>query len=108
MHHVRVTTITGHEAEITHEEAMRISKEMQMSGDDFHKNVEHRNNKYLEDAEKSISNIGARYGFHNINTEDDLKELLSHMLDIDQDVANIIVEIIEQRIGAHHKKIYSA
>lgn len=107
MQHVRVHTITGHEVEITHEEAMRISQEMQQSGDDFHETVRHRNEKYLAKAERNIADIGARYGFHNISTEDDLKELLSCMLDVDQDAANIIVEIIEQRIGTHHHKIYT-
>jgi hypothetical protein len=29
------------------------------------------------------------------------------MLDVDQDAANILVEIIEQRIGTHHHKIYT-
>jgi hypothetical protein len=109
MHHVRATTITGHEVELTHEEAMRIANELSMSsGDDFHEKVKERNHKYLERAEKNISDIAARYGFHNIETESDLKELLAHMLDVDQDVADILVEIIEQRIGTHHKKIYSA
>jgi hypothetical protein len=109
MNHVRVTTINGHEVEITHEEAMRIANELAMpGGDDFHQKVKERNQKYLEKAEKNISDIGARYGFHNIETESDLKELLAHMLDVDQDVADILVEIIEQRIGTHHKKIYSA
>lgn len=107
MQHVRVHTITGHEVEIPHEEAMRISQEMQSSGDDFHETVRHRNEKYLAKAERNIADIGARYGFLNISTEDDLKELLSCMLDVDQDVANIIVEIIEQRIGTHYHKIYT-
>lgn len=108
MNHVRVTDIAGHVVEITHEEAQRIAHEIHMDEpDDFHKKVIQRNQKYLEKAEKNISDIGARYGFHNIETESDLKELLAHMLDIDQDVADILVEIIEQRIGTHHKKIYS-
>lgn len=107
MHHVRVTTITGHEVEIPHEEAKRIAKEMQMNGDDFHKKVAECNSKYLEKAENSISEIAARYGFRNIESEADMKEILAAMLDIDQDVADLMIEIIEQRIGAHHTHIYS-
>ena len=108
MQHVRITTITGPEAEITHEEAMRIVKEFSKpSMDEFHEEVKERNWEYLEKAEMNISDIAARHGIFNVSTEDDIKELLAYVLEVDQSVANLIVEIIEQRIGTHHKKIYS-
>lgn len=101
MHHVRVTTITGHEVEITHEEAQRIAKEIHFDGNEFHREMQLHNQHYLEKAERNISDIAARYGFRNISTEDDMKELIAFMLDVDQDVANLLVEVMEQRIGQH-------
>jgi hypothetical protein len=107
MNHVRVTTINGHEVEIPHEEAMRISKGMDLPLDSFHEKVKAHNKKYLEKAEKNINDIGSRYGFHNIETEEDLKEFLSCMCGISYDAADALIEIVEQRIANHHHRIYT-
>jgi hypothetical protein len=110
MNHVRVTTVTGHEVEIPHEEALRIAESMhpQHHVDDFHKNVEKRNMHYHLKASENIKEIAERHGFTDIHgTEPEYKDLLSRMLDGCDDLGDLIVEIIEERIAHHHKEIYS-
>ena len=110
MNHVRVTTVTGQEVEITPEEAIRIAKSMhpQHHVDDFHKNVEKRNTHYHLNASENIREIASRHGFVNLHgTEEEYKELLARMMDAEDDLGDLIVEIIEERIAAHHKEIYS-
>lgn len=113
MNHVRVTTITGAEVEITHEEAQRIAEETMLhpshhNVDEFHRKVEERNNHYHRKAVENIRVLAARYGFSELqNIEPEYKRLLSAVLLADVDVGDLIVEIIEERISKHHQEIYS-
>jgi hypothetical protein len=110
MNHVRVTTVTGQEVEITPEEALRIAKSMhpQHHVDDFHARVEKRNIHYHLKATENIKEIAHRHGFTDIHgTEPEYKELLARMLDGCDDLGDLIVEIMEERIAHHHKEIYS-
>lgn len=105
---VRVTTVAGQEVEIPHQEAMRIAKMHAPKADDFHQRVALRNEHYTKNAMEGIRNIAARNGDHNVGeAEGEIKELLSCMLGGCPDLGDLIVEIIEQRIGEHHEKIYS-
>lgn len=106
MNHVRVTTISGAEVDIPHAEAERIAK-MMKPVDAFHHNVKERNVQYHKNAMESIRDIAARYEIHNVSEkEEDLKELLG-CISGNNDLADLIVEIIEERVSAHHMKIYS-
>lgn len=110
MNHVRVTTVTGHEVDIPHEEALRIAQSMhpQKTLDNFHEAVKLHNEHYHKKAAENIKEIAARNGFVNFNgSEEEYKELISCMLDEDFDIGDLIVEIVEERISAHHKEIYS-
>lgn len=110
MNHVRVTTVTGQEVEITPEEALRIAKSMhpQHHVDDFHARVEKRNTHYHLKASENIKEIANRHDFVNLHgTEEEYKELLARMLDGCDDLGDLIVEIMEERIAHHHKEIYS-
>lgn len=105
---VRVTTVAGQEVEIPHHEVTRIAKMHHYQNDDFHQKVALRNEHYTNNALEGIRSIAARNGYHNVgNTEGEIKELLSCMLGSCPDLGDLIVEIIEQRIGEHHEKIYS-
>jgi hypothetical protein len=111
MNHVRVTTITGHEVEIPHEEAIRIAKSMhpQHHVDDFHARVENRNIHYHLKASENIKAIAERHGFTDLlGTEDEYKDLLTACLESGcDDIGDLIVESAEERIAHHHKEIYS-
>lgn len=111
MNHVRVITTTGAEAEITHEEALRIAKMVMPhhnSIDEFHKRVEERNAHYLKNANSNIRTIAERHGFTDFHgNEEELKELLARMLGTSLDIGDLIVEIAEQRIAHHHEEIYT-
>lgn len=110
MNHVRAITITGQEVELSHEEVQRIAKSLHPSPhhvDDFHKAVKERNEHYLNKACASIKEIAERHGITDLhNTEEEYKELLSNLKHSD-DFGDLLVEIMEQRIAAHHKEIYS-
>lgn len=107
MEYVKVTTITGQEVEITHEEAQRIAGSVKTI-DAFHIAVKERNNQYHQKASDSIKEIAARHGFTNLHgTEEEYKKLLAHAMHTHPDIADLIVEIAEERIAHHHKKIYS-
>lgn len=108
MNHVRVTTITGQEVEIPHEEALRISHHVNphKSVDSFHQRVKERNEHYLKKACTKIREIAEKHGYSDLHgTEDEYKQLLSDKLG--DDIGDLIVEIIEQRIAHHHQEIYS-
>lgn len=110
MNHTRVITITGQEVEIPHEEVVRISKTLHHNTnvDDFHARVEKRNTHYNLNASENIKKIAHRHGFTDIHgTEEEYKELLARMLDGCDDLGDLIVEIMEERIAHHHKEIYS-
>lgn len=109
MNHVRVTTVTGQEVEISLEEAHRIATHMHPKMDPFHEKVAERNRHYHHKAQKNIEDIAARHGFSGLDgTENEYKALISHMLgDDDDDIGDLIVEIVEERIAHHHKEIYS-
>jgi hypothetical protein len=108
MNHVRVATVTGQEVDITLEEAHRIASSMHPKMDPFHKKVEERNLHYHAKAQKNINEIAARHGFSGLDgTENEYKTLLSCVLGDDDDLGDLIVEIVEERIAHHHKEIYS-
>lgn len=110
MNHVRVITTMGQEVEITHEEAQRIARSISPRPvvDNFHKGVIARNDHYLHKADENIREIADKYGFSDFGgSEEELKELLSAMLNVHEDIGNLIVEIAEQRIATHHHEIYS-
>jgi hypothetical protein len=108
MNHVRVITITGQEVEITLEEAHRIADSMHPKMDPFHQKVAERNLHYHKKAQRNISEIASRHGFSGLDgTENEYKALISCMLGDDDDLGDLIVEIVEERIAHHHKEIYS-
>lgn len=106
---VRFTTATGQEVELTTEDIMRAHRMMQTSPkvDDFHHRVMERNAAFLKKATQNVQSIAERNNYSDVKTEMDMKDLLSAMLGASGDIGDLIVEIIEQRIGEHHKMIYS-
>jgi hypothetical protein len=67
-----------------------------------------RNPHYHLKASENIREIAERHGFVNLHgTEDEYKELLARMMDAEDDLGDLIVEIVEERIAHHHKEIYS-
>lgn len=106
---VRFTTATGQEVELTSEDIMRAHRMMQspQKVDDFHQRVIERNAAFLKEATQNVQSIAERNNYFDVKTEMDMKDLLSAMLGGSDDLGDLIVEIIEQRIGAHHKMIYS-
>jgi tRNA(Glu) U13 pseudouridine synthase TruD len=110
MDHVRVITVTGHEVEIPHEEALRISKKVlpEQGLDAFHEEVKKRNLHYLKKARRNIREIAAGMGFTELqDDEQEYKNLLSCVLNEETSLGDLIVEIVEERIANHHAEIYS-
>lgn len=110
MNHVRVTTVSGQEVEIPFDEIHRVMKSMhpRVPIDDFHAKVEEHNERYLHKANENIRNIAEKHGFTDFHgTEEECKDLISCMLGTSPDLGDLIVEVSEQRIATHHKKIYS-
>lgn len=110
MNHVRAITVTGQEVEISHEEIQRIMRSMTPTRhvDNFHQNVEKRNTHYHLNASENIREIAERNGFTDLTgTEEEYKKLLARMMDAEDELGDLIVEIVEERIAAHHKEIYS-
>jgi hypothetical protein len=103
---VRVTTVAGHEVEIPHEEVLRIARSVKM--DSYHKGVAEHNVRYHANAMETIRHIAATRGISDVkDCEKDMKELLAHVAGWDPEVADLLVEIMEQRISAHHAEIYA-
>lgn len=66
-----------------------------------------KNEHYYVRAVKAIKARGDKLGIHDIaDTEDEMKQLLMLILDIDEDQAEILYEIIERAIGCHWKKVH--
>lgn len=66
-----------------------------------------RNDHYHMRALKAIKARGDKIGIHNIaDTEDEMKQLLSLLLKVDDDHAEILYEIIERAVSCHWKKIH--
>lgn len=111
MNHVRVTTITGQEVDVSFDEIRRVMKIMHLPTppvDEFHAKVEEHNEHYLHKANENIRNIAEKHGFTDFHgTEDECKDLISCLLAPGSDLGDLIVEVAEQRIAVHHKKIYS-
>ena len=110
MNHVRVTTTTGQEVEIPYDEIHRVMKNMHPhhAVDEFHTKVEEHNEHYLHKANENIRNIAEKHGFTDFHgTEEECKDLISCLLGGGPDIGDLIVEVAEQRIAVHHKKIYS-
>ena len=111
MNHVRVTTTSGQEVEIPYDEIHRGMKNMHHHSipvDEFHAKVEEHNEHYLHKANENIRNIAEKHGFTDFHgTEDECKDLISCLLEPGSDLGDLIVEVAEQRIAVHHKKIYS-
>jgi hypothetical protein len=111
MNHVRVTTITGQEVDVSFDEIRRVMKIMHLPpppADEFHAKVEEHNEHYLHKANENIRNIAEKYGcidFHG--TEDESKDLISCLLPPGTDLGALIVVVAVQRIAVHYKKIYS-
>jgi hypothetical protein len=108
MNHVRVTTITGHEVDIPHEEALRVTNLMtqHQKVDGSFQHMKERNTHYHKKALDGIHEIAERNGyFHVGDTENELKELLSDMLDAHPDLGDLIVEIVEERIAKHFEEV---
>lgn len=65
-----------------------------------------RNEHYYGKALKAIRARGDKLGIHNIaDSEDEMKQLVALILDIDDDQAEILYEVIERAIGCHWKKV---
>lgn len=93
---VRVTTTTGHEAEITHEELMRLFHT-------HHPSLHETNEHYQNRAYRNICVAAEKYGIKNIaDSEKEMKELMSFALTHDD--SEMLGEIIEWFIAEHTKK----
>lgn len=91
---VRVTTVAGHEAEISHEELMRL----------IHAHHPHETNEHYQSrAFLNVCEAAKKYGIKNIaDTEKEMKELMSFSLRHND--SEMLGEIIEWFIAEHAKK----
>lgn len=93
---VRITTVTGHEAEITHEEMMRLFRTH------YHPPRE-SNEHYQNRAYHNVCEAAQKHGIKNIvNTEDEMKKLMAFALDHND--TEMLGEIIEWFIAEHARK----
>ena len=93
---VRITTVNGHEAEITHEELMRLFHTHHIS---HHETNEHYQNR----AYLNVCEAAKKHGIKNImDTENEMKKLMVFALDHSD--AEMLGEIIEWFIAEHTKK----
>jgi hypothetical protein len=68
-----------------------------------------RNDHYHVKAINAIRARGDKLGIHDIaDSEDEMKQLLSLLLGVDDDHAEIIYEIMERVVSCHWKKINRA
>jgi hypothetical protein len=107
--HVRVKTVSGTEADIPHEEALRIAREFHhhvKAEDTFHDHVRERNLHILHKAHSSIENI---VGHSIAHDEAAIKEAIYQKLPgFDRGQAEMLYELIERTAARHHQKIYNA
>jgi hypothetical protein len=67
-----------------------------------------RNDHYHAKAMKAIRARGDEIGIRNIaDSEDEMKKLLSILLQLDEDRAEILYEMFERAVSCHWKKIHN-
>jgi hypothetical protein len=93
---VRITTVTGQEAEITHEELMRLFH--------THHSTHHETNEHYQNrAYRNVCEAAKKYGIKNVaDTEKEMKELMTFAL-VHRD-SEMLGEIIEWFIAEYTKK----
>jgi hypothetical protein len=69
-------------------------------------NPHERNDHYHRKALDNIRSRAEKLGVTDIaDTEDDMKELVAHVLGVDDDRAEVIYEIMERVCSCHYRKI---
>lgn len=91
---VRITTLDGHTAEISHDELMRL----------IHAHHPHETNEHYQNrAYKNVCEAAARHGIKDVaDTEKEMKELM--VFSLRHNDAEMLGEIIEWFIADHAEK----